>query len=129
VEEFSQIESFVRLAQRVERSEARAETPDLRMPYYDTPMVGDGMAGSRPANIREPRRGQAVFMAPSPEEPPGGRSQGVRSSGETGNTVEPRDAGKWRRDESEPRRKTGDSGDNAQISRLHCSGIGRPLFL
>jgi hypothetical protein len=47
-------------------------------------MVGDGMAGSRPAIIRETRRGQAVFMAKSPEEPPGG-SQSVRSSDETGN--------------------------------------------
>ena len=48
------------------------------------PMVGAGMAGSRPAIIREPRRGQAVCMAKSPEEPPGG-SQSVRSSGEAGN--------------------------------------------
>ena len=47
-------------------------------------MVGDGMAGSRPAIIRETRRGQAVFMARSPEEPPGG-SQSVRSSCEAGN--------------------------------------------
>ena len=42
-------------------------------------MVGDGMAGSPPAIIRETRRGQAAFMAQSPEEPPGG-SQSVRSS-------------------------------------------------
>src|SRR6266550_2291331 len=33
-------------------------------------MVGDGMAGSRPAIIRETRRGQAVFMVQRPEEPP-----------------------------------------------------------
>ncbi len=48
------------------------------------PMVGDGMAGSLPAINRETRRGQAVFMAAAPEEPPGG-SQSVRSSEETGN--------------------------------------------
>ena len=42
------------------------------------------MAGSRPAIIRETRRGQAAFMARSPEEPPGG-SQSVRSSDEAGN--------------------------------------------
>ena len=50
------------------------------------PMVGDGMAGSPSAIIRETRRGQAVFMAEKrmPEEPPGG-SQSVRSSGEAGN--------------------------------------------
>lgn len=48
------------------------------------PMVGDGMAGSPPAIIRETRRGQAAFMAKSPEEPPDG-SQSVRSSDETGN--------------------------------------------
>ena len=34
--------------------------------------------------IREARRGQAVFMAARPEEPPGG-SQSVRSSEEAGN--------------------------------------------
>ena len=49
-----------------------------------TPMVGDGMAGSPPAIIRETRRGQAAFMAKSPEEPSDG-SQSVRSSDETGN--------------------------------------------
>ena len=48
------------------------------------PMVGDGMAGSPPAIIRETRRGQAAFMAGKPEEPPGG-SQSVRSSDEAGN--------------------------------------------
>ena len=42
-------------------------------------MVGDGMAGSPPAIIRETRRGQAAFMAVKPEEPPDG-SQSVRSS-------------------------------------------------
>ena len=42
------------------------------------------MASSSPAVIRETRRDQAVFMAPWPEEPPGG-SQSVRSSVETGN--------------------------------------------
>jgi len=42
------------------------------------------MAGSPPAIIRETRRGQAVFMAAKPEEPPGG-SQSVHSSGEAGN--------------------------------------------
>ena len=47
-------------------------------------MVGDGMAGSPPAIIRETRRGQAAFMAAKPEEPPGG-SQSVRSSQEAGN--------------------------------------------
>jgi len=47
-------------------------------------MVGDGMAGSPLAIIRETRRGQAEFMARVPEEPPGG-SQSVRSSGEAGN--------------------------------------------
>jgi hypothetical protein len=36
------------------------------------------------AVIRETRRGQAVFMAQRPEEPPGG-SQSVRSSEEAGN--------------------------------------------
>jgi hypothetical protein len=53
-------------------------TPD------DTPVVGDGMAGSPPAIIRETRRGQAEFMAARSEEPPGG-SQSVRSSVEAGN--------------------------------------------
>ena len=48
------------------------------------PMVGDGMAGSPPAIIRETRRGQAVLRAATPAEPPGG-SQSVRSSEETGN--------------------------------------------
>ena len=48
------------------------------------PMVGDGMAGSPPAIIRETRREQAAFMALWPEEPPGG-SQSVRSSEEAGN--------------------------------------------
>jgi hypothetical protein len=48
------------------------------------PMVGDGMAGSPPAVIREARWGQAEFMARVPEEPPGG-SQSVRSSEEAGN--------------------------------------------
>jgi len=48
------------------------------------PMVGDGMAGSRPEIIRETCRGKTAFMAPSPEEPPGG-SQSVRSSEEAGN--------------------------------------------
>ena len=47
-------------------------------------MVGDGMAGSPSAIIRETRRGQTAFMAATPEEPPGG-SQSVRSSGEAGN--------------------------------------------
>ena len=42
------------------------------------------MAGSPPAIIRETRRGQAVFMAAAPQEPPGG-SQSVRSSCEAGN--------------------------------------------
>jgi len=50
----------------------------------DAPMVGDGMAGSPPAIIRETRRGQAAFKAMAPEEPPGGR-QSVRSRGEAGN--------------------------------------------
>ena len=48
------------------------------------PMVGDRMVGSPKAEIRETRRGQAVFMAVMPEEPPGG-SQSVRSSEEAGN--------------------------------------------
>jgi hypothetical protein len=47
-------------------------------------MVGDGMVGSPNAIIRETHRGQAVFMATVPEEPPGG-SQSVRSSEEAGN--------------------------------------------
>jgi hypothetical protein len=42
------------------------------------------MAGNRPVLIRETRWGQAVFMAPWPEEPPDG-SQSVRSSEEAGN--------------------------------------------
>jgi hypothetical protein len=42
------------------------------------------MVGSPKAEIRETRRGQAVFMAAGPEEPPGG-SQSVRSSEEAGN--------------------------------------------
>ena len=42
------------------------------------------MVGSPKAEIRETRRGQAAFMAPRPEEPPGG-SQSVRSSEEAGN--------------------------------------------
>jgi RNA-directed DNA polymerase len=53
-------------------------------PPVNTQMVGDGMAGSPPAVIRETRRGQAEFRAERPEEPPGG-SQSVRSSGEAGN--------------------------------------------
>ena len=42
------------------------------------------MAGSLSAIIGETRRDQAVFMAKSPEEPPGG-SQSVHSSDEAGN--------------------------------------------
>jgi len=42
------------------------------------------MVGSPKAEIRETRRGQAVFMADVPEEPPGG-SQSVCSSVEAGN--------------------------------------------
>ena len=57
---------------------AAGRSPDV------APMVGDGMAGSPGAIIRETRRGQAVFMAQWHEEPPGG-SQSVRSSEETGN--------------------------------------------
>jgi hypothetical protein len=53
-------------------------------PPVVAPMVGDGMDGSPPAINRETRRGQAAFMAPKPEEPPGG-SQSVRSSEEAGN--------------------------------------------
>jgi hypothetical protein len=53
-------------------------------PPVNTQMVGDGMAGSPPAIIRETRRGQAEFMAARSEEPPGG-SQSVHSSGEAGN--------------------------------------------
>ena len=48
------------------------------------PRVGDGMSRSPPAIIRETRRGQAAFMAKSPEEPSDG-SQSVRSSEEAGN--------------------------------------------
>jgi hypothetical protein len=48
------------------------------------PRVGDGRAGRPPAIIREPRRGQAAFMAKAPEEPPGG-SQSVRRADEAGN--------------------------------------------
>ena len=85
------------------------------------PRVGDGMAGSPSAIIRETRRGQAAFMAKSPKEPPGG-SQSVRSSDEAGNDrlpvphgrqVERRDAGKWMRDEPEQRTTPGASGGNA----------------
>jgi hypothetical protein len=47
-------------------------------------MVGDRMVGSPLEVIREARRGQAEFMAATPEEPPGG-SQSVRSSDEAGN--------------------------------------------
>jgi len=57
---------------------AAGRTPDV------APMVGDGMAGSPSAIIRETRRGQAAFKAPWPEEPPGG-SQSVHSSNEAGN--------------------------------------------
>ena len=50
------------------------------------PMVGDGMAGSLRAVIRETRRDRTAFKAQTewPEEPPGG-SQSVRSSDEAGN--------------------------------------------
>ena len=77
--------AFERKAKPVER--ARGQKPKRRTagrPPVVAPMVGDGRAGSPPAIIRETRRGQAVFMAPSPEEPPGG-SQSVRSSEEAGN--------------------------------------------
>src|ERR1039458_9663058 len=57
---------------------AAGRSPDV------APMVGDRMVGSPKAEIRETRRGQAVFMAAMPEEPPGG-SQSVRSSVEAGN--------------------------------------------
>ena len=57
---------------------APGQSPD------NTPMVGDGMVGSPRALIRETHRGQAVFMAKGPEEPPEG-SQSVRSSEEAGN--------------------------------------------
>jgi hypothetical protein len=77
--------AFELLAKPVER--ALGEEPKRRTSGTtpdDTPRVGDRMAGSPPAIIREPRRGQAAFMARSPEEPPGG-SQSVRSSEEAGN--------------------------------------------
>ena len=77
--------AFERVAKPVKR--AIGEEPNRRTAGRspdDTLMVGDGMAGSRPAIIRETRRGQAVFMASAPEEPPGG-SQSVRSSCEAGN--------------------------------------------
>jgi hypothetical protein len=57
---------------------AAGRSPDV------APMVGDGMAGSPSAVIRETRWGQAAFMATRPEEPPVG-SQRVRSSDEAGN--------------------------------------------
>ena len=63
----------------------KAESPDIRGGTPDdAPMVGDGMAGSPPAIIRETRWEHAAFMAKAPEEPPGG-SQSIRSSWETGN--------------------------------------------
>jgi len=77
--------AFERLAKPVERAigaEPSRRTAG-RSPVV-APMVGDGMAGSPSAIIRETRRGQAVFMATTPEEPSGG-SQSVRSSEETGN--------------------------------------------
>src|SRR5258707_397171 len=77
--------AFERLAKPVKRAigeelkrRTSGRTPDV------APMVGDGMAGSQPAIIRETRQGQAEFMAATPEEPPGG-SQSIRSSEEAGN--------------------------------------------
>ena len=77
--------AFDRRAKPVERAiggkpkrRTAGRSPDV------APMVGDGMDGSPLAIIRETRRGQAEFMAPRPEEPPGG-SQSVRSSYEAGN--------------------------------------------
>jgi hypothetical protein len=79
------VRAFDRVAKPVTR--AIGEEPSRRTTGRSpdvAPMVGDGMAGSPSAIIRETRRGQAVFMAGRPEEPPGG-SQSVRSSGEAGN--------------------------------------------
>jgi hypothetical protein len=101
-------------------------------------MVGDGMVGSRPAIIRETRRGQAVFRARE-KCGPKNRPAGVRASvvaAKRVTTVEPRDAGKWMRDEPERRLKTGDSGGGNAAStsrRSHTParavGVGGTLRL
>jgi hypothetical protein len=72
--------AFERVAKPVKRAiGGRPKRRTAGMPPVVAPMVGDGMAGSPFAIIRETRRGQAAFMAAAPEEPPGG-SQSVRSS-------------------------------------------------
>ena len=78
-------------------------------------MVGDGMAGSSLAVIRETRRGQAVFTASGPKSRPAGvRASVVALKRVT--TVERRDVGKWLGNETERRLKIGDSGGNASTS-------------
>jgi len=100
-------------------------------PPVIAPMVGDGMAGRRPAIIRETRRGQAEFRARE-KCGPKSRPSGVRASvvaGKRVTTVEPRDAGKWMRDESERRLKTGDSGGGNAVSTSRRSHTSAPAVV
>jgi hypothetical protein len=84
------------------------------------------MVGGSSEVIRETRRGQAVFMAKK-NNGPKSRPAGVRASVVAAKrvmTVEPRDAGKWMRNETEQRNKISDSGGNAYASRRHPSPVG-----
>jgi hypothetical protein len=72
-------------------------------------MVGDGMAGSPLEIIRETRWDKTAFMARSPKNRPAGDRASVVAMKRV-MTVEPRDAGKWMRDETDRRPKTGGSG-------------------
>jgi hypothetical protein len=96
--------AFERLAKPVERAigdELNRRTTG-RSPVVAL-MVGDRMVGRPRAEIRETRRGQAVFMV---ESGPKSRPAGVRASvvaRKRVTTVEPRDAGKWMRYATERR--------------------------
>ena len=97
---------------------AIGEEPNRRtagQPPDDTLMVGDGMAGSPPAGIRETRRGQAVFMAKRINGPKR-RPVGVRASvvaAKRVTTVARRDVGKWLCKALEWRHQTDANGGNA----------------
>ena len=105
--------AFERLAKPVMR--AIGEKPNRRTAGRSpvvAPMVGDGMAGSPSAIIRETRRVKRCSWPRRPKSRPAGvRASVVARKRVT--TVEPRDAGKWMRDAPEQRLKTGGSGDHA----------------
>jgi hypothetical protein len=80
----------------------RKETVNKEKPRRHRGVVGDGMAGSVSAASRETCRGQTGVHGPKD---PKSRPAGVRASivaKKRVTSVEPRDAGKWRREIHEP---------------------------